>query len=90
MVGSIIVLAEPLLVDGLATLLGKSLQYIDRQLSPLHSVLRIPDNDHTPVRTLHLSFTEFLLSEKVRKQAFGIDGPDTHLKLSRRYFEGSF
>ncbi|KAF7502845.1 hypothetical protein GJ744_005000 [Endocarpon pusillum] len=60
-VGSIVVLAEPLSKSGLATLLRMSLQSISQQLAPLHSVLRIPADQNTPIRTLHLSFAEFLL-----------------------------
>ena len=82
-VGSIVVLAEPLSKSGLAILLGMSLQSISQQLVPLHSVLRISVDQDTPIRTLHLSFAEFLLSEKVQKQSFGVDGSNVHLALSR-------
>jgi hypothetical protein len=84
-VGSIVVLAEPLSVSSLAILLGRSPQSIVRRLVPLHSVLRIPadPNCDAPIRTLHLSFAEFLLGDRAQKQPFGIDGPSTHLALSR-------
>src|SRR2546430_14771495 len=45
------------------------------------SVLRVPADFETPVRTLHLSFGEFLLSEKLQHQPFGVDGPATHRML---------
>lgn len=83
LVGSIVVLAEPLSKKSLVTLLQMPLQSIAQQLVPLHSVLQIPADQDTPIRTLHLSFAEFLLSEKAQKQAFAVDGPDAHLGLGR-------
>ena len=82
-VGSIVILAEPLSTSSLATLLKMPLQSIGQQLAPLHSVLCIPTDQHTPIRTLHLSFGEFLLSEKAQKQPFGVNGRSAHLALSR-------
>jgi hypothetical protein len=82
-VGSVIVLAEPLSKSSLATLLKMSLRSIGQQLAPLHSVLRIPTDQHIPIRTLHLSFAEFLLSSKAQKQPFGVNGPSAHLALGR-------
>ena len=83
LVGSIVVLAEPLSKRSLETLLGMPIQSIGQQLAPLHSVLHIPTDQDTPIRTLHLSFAEFLLSEKAQKQCFEVDGANAHLVLSR-------
>jgi len=76
-VGSIVTLAEPLSMSSLATLLDVRRDVVVHYLSALHSVLRVPA-DPEPVRTFHLSFGEFLLSDKVRGQPFGVDGPATH------------
>ena len=86
-VGSIVSLAEPLSLTSLAALLSMSQGTIGSCLRPLHSVLRIPLNPETPVQTLHLSFSEFLLSEKSQHQCFGIDGPATHQMLLMRCVE---
>jgi len=83
-VGSIVTLAEPLSVMSLAAILPFSSDTIARHLHPLRSVLQVPDDLKTPVRTLHLSFREFLLSDKVQHQLFGVDGPATHLMLWTR------
>jgi hypothetical protein len=80
-VGSIVTLAEPLSLTSLAVLLSMPSVAVARRLYPLHSVLRIPSDPETPVRPLHLSFREFLLSEKLRHEPFGIDGPATHQLL---------
>ena len=77
-VGSIISLAEPLSKQSLAILLYVSQELITLRLRPLHSVLRIPTDSNTPIRTLHLSFNEFLLSDETQLGQFKIDGPATH------------
>lgn len=86
-VGSIVSLVEPLSVTSLAALLKMPRDTIERRLRPLHSVLRVPADFDTPVRTLHLSFSEFLLSDKHRNQPFGVDGPATHQMLLTRCLE---
>lgn len=82
-VGSIVVLAEPLSIASLTDLLkdsryGFSQDNIWTRLRPLNSVLRVPADFVSPVRTLHLSFSEFLLSDKLQDEPFGVKGPDTH------------
>ncbi|KAH8781592.1 hypothetical protein BGZ57DRAFT_887356 [Hyaloscypha finlandica] len=86
-VGSIVVLAEPLSIASLADLLGLEQDDISRCLADLRSVLHIPDDSEIPVRTLHLSFSEFLLSDELRDQPFGVDGPATHQLLSNKCLE---
>ena len=82
-VGAIAILADPLSTFSLAKLLGVSKKRIDLRLRPLHSVLRIPKDQHSPVRFLHLSFSEFLLeNEKCRQTSFGVDGIATHRMLA--------
>ncbi|KAI9839239.1 MAG: hypothetical protein M1819_003233 [Sarea resinae] len=80
-VGSIVVLAEPLSMASLTVLLNESQGTIRLRLRPLHSVLHVPADAETPIRPLHLSFREFLLSEKIQDKPFGIDGPATHRML---------
>ena len=63
-IGAIISLAEPLSATLLATLLNMSLNAGTRRLYPLHSVLQILINLNSPIRTLYLSFSEFLLSDR--------------------------
>src|SRR5438034_872261 len=57
---------------------------IARRLCSLHSVLLVPDDPETPIRTLHLSFGEFLLSDKLQQEPFGVNGLATHRMLSTR------
>ena len=80
-VGSIVSLAEPLSRRSLADLLNISPDIIALRLRPLHSVLRIPTDLDTPIRTLHLSFNEFLLSDQLRSEPFGVNAQATHRML---------
>ena len=80
-VGSIVSLAEPLSRESLAILLNISPNLIVLRLRPLHSVLRIRTDSDTPIRTLHLSFNEFLLSDRLQSEPFGVNGPATHRML---------
>lgn len=80
-VGSIVILAEPLSRQSLADLLSISPDLIARRLRPLHSVLRIPADSDIPIRTLHLSFNEYLLSDQLRSEPFGVDTSATHRML---------
>ena len=80
-VGSIVSLAEPLSRRSLSVLLDISPDIIALRLRPLQSVLRIPSDSDTPIRTLHLSFNEFLLSDQLQLEPFGINGQATHRML---------
>jgi hypothetical protein len=65
-VESIVTLAEPLSVTSLTALLNVSPDTISLRLLPLYSILRVPADFKTPIRTLYLSFSEFLLSDQLR------------------------
>lgn len=86
-VGALIILAEPLSAASLGEILNISESEIWDRIKPLKSVLQIPIDFKTPIRTLHLSFAEFLLSEKYRQEPFGIDGPATHQMLVIKCFQ---
>ena len=77
-VGSIIVLAEPLSILQLARLLNIAETEVDMTLEPLHAVLDIR-TDNTPVRLFHHSFRDFLLDEELdTKSPFCINGSQAH------------
>jgi len=82
-VGSIVVLATPLSIPSLASLLATSKEDIRCTLDNLHSVLSIPNDENTPVRLLHLSFRDFLVDPKRRGQsAFWVDERQVHERLA--------
>jgi hypothetical protein len=81
-VGSIVVLANPLSTTTLARLLDISQRKINIRLKPLHSVLSIPDDENTPVKLLHLSFGDFLLDPQTReKTPLAVNGKLRHREL---------
>ena len=78
---SIVVLAPPPSVTSPPPPLKVPQATIQFLLRPFYSVLLVPDDIETPIHTLHLSFSEFLLSDQVRNEHFEVDGPATHRML---------
>lgn len=73
-VGSIIVLSDPISVCTLTKLLDAAPSDIGDTLGPLHSVLNISRDDTSPIRLLHLSFRDFLIdNERCKNPQFWID-----------------
>ncbi|KAL3461202.1 hypothetical protein BJX64DRAFT_289578 [Aspergillus heterothallicus] len=82
-VGSIILLAEPLSAHSLSCLLGISRSIIDRRLMSLHSVIRVPKSPDLPIKPLHLSFRDFLIDpDKRDSYPFWIDERVAHERLA--------
>jgi NACHT domain len=89
-IGSIIILADPLSTSSLANLLDISKEYVDNILDGLHSVLSIPSYRDSPVRLLHLSFRDFLLDPKKKEKSefwFWVDETKTHEMIATRCLE---
>ncbi|KAF3920818.1 hypothetical protein ABW20_dc0109936 [Dactylellina cionopaga] len=87
-VGTIINLASPLSIKALARLLSISEATISSRLRPLHSVLDVPSDSSTPVRTFHLSFRDFLLDQTFRgKSQFWVDEKEAHRKIASHCIE---
>ncbi|KAF3225827.1 hypothetical protein TWF106_001700 [Orbilia oligospora] len=85
-IGSIIMLADPLSITSLENLLGKPQSEIGGILHHLHSVLNIPKDKSAPIRTLHLSFREFLVdpTKEGSDLWFWIDKKETHSVIAKR------
>jgi hypothetical protein len=84
-VGSIVILASPLLATSLDLLLGIPKGTVDSRTDLLHSVLSIPSNPDLPIRLLHLSFRDFLVdTEKRETNPFWINEKDVHKNLATR------
>jgi len=86
-VGSIVVLADPLSTNSLAHLLSIPRKTVMRRLHSLHSVLSVPDDPTSPVRMFHLSFREFLVDRyKDGKMEcwFSVDEKKTHGMIATR------
>jgi hypothetical protein len=87
-VGSIVILEEPLAPETLSKLISVSKKAIDRRLDSLHSVLDIPADPGQPIRLLHLSFRDFLLDpEKQEEFKFWVDERQAHTLIANHCFE---
>ncbi|KAL4876157.1 hypothetical protein BJY04DRAFT_223380 [Aspergillus karnatakaensis] len=80
-VGSILILVEPLSITQLASLLDTAKREVQSTLEPLHAVLNIP-GEESPVRPFHASFSDFLLEKDPNDDTFHIDSPSTHRYLA--------
>lgn len=65
LMGSIIVLVEPLSTTALKSLLPTLLKTIDIKLESLGSLLHVPVDQDTPIRLLHLSLLDFLVNKEL-------------------------
>ncbi|CAG7561978.1 unnamed protein product [Fusarium equiseti] len=61
-IGSFLVLANPLSVTSLANLLNVEPRVMFGQIDPLRSVIDVPSDD-SPIRLFHLSFRDYLVSK---------------------------
>ncbi|KAL8296096.1 hypothetical protein RB600_001541 [Gaeumannomyces tritici] len=84
-VGTIVLLADPLPSASLALVLGRTQHDVDSKLCTLHSVLDISDDPLVPVKLLHLSFRDFLVDQENRDaNPFWVDAQRTHEQLADR------
>lgn len=82
-IGTIVMLENPLPVSSLSRLTSLSERLIRLRLESLHSVIRVPGDRYSPVRVFHLSFREFLLDPATRdKSQIWIDQKEMHQKLA--------
>ncbi|KAG8677613.1 hypothetical protein FPOAC1_003637 [Fusarium poae] len=72
-VGTIINLFDPLSTTALSRLLDVDQDFIYSKLDLLHSVLDVPHSPDSPVRMLHLSFRDYLMSPETQEHKFWID-----------------
>ncbi|KAI1073345.1 hypothetical protein LB507_011700, partial [Fusarium sp. FIESC RH6] len=80
-VGSIVMLADPLSIGALSQLLEVGSEMVENRLDTLHSVLSIPPTRKAPVRLLHLSFQDYLVTNEGE---FRIDKKDAHQTLAKQ------
>ncbi|KAL2824424.1 hypothetical protein BDW59DRAFT_147633 [Aspergillus cavernicola] len=83
-IGTVVILAEPLSMSGLGQLLGQ--ENIKQYVSRLSSVLDVPNSD-APIRTFHLSFPDFLLDHNRQGEMFWVHDIQIHSLLVNRSLE---
>ena len=83
-VGSIVVFAESLSTKTMAGLLNMEEEYINQRLEGLQPVLLLPSQRDAPVKTLHLSFNNFLLNSEMQHHDYLINFHEAHQNLASR------
>jgi NACHT domain len=83
-VGSIVVLANPLSAVSLASLLGILIKDVDNRLYWLHSVLNVPSESGNPVTLFHLSFRDFLVHPDKRANEFWVNEREANKELASK------
>jgi hypothetical protein len=81
-VGTIVTLFNPLPKPAIAVLLSLSISQVSGVLDYLHSVLRVPNDETSPVQLFHLSFRDFLVDQKYCGKDFWIDGKAAHARTA--------
>ncbi|KAL6898546.1 hypothetical protein GGI43DRAFT_79381 [Trichoderma evansii] len=82
-VGSMVLLADPLSAESLSKILGIDLTTVEIEFNKLHSVVNIPTDSSVPVRLFHLSFRDFLVQAGVENQhPFQVNERKTHETLA--------
>ncbi|KAG8665275.1 uncharacterized protein FPOAC1_013254 [Fusarium poae] len=79
-VGSIVMLANPLSVSALSQLLEVDPEVVDNRLDTLHSVLSVPPRRKEPVRLLQLSFLDYPIT---KESEFRVDKRHAHQTLAK-------
>ncbi|EYB31456.1 hypothetical protein FG05_30137 [Fusarium graminearum] len=82
-VGTIINLFDPLSTSAISRLLDVGQNIIYNKLDLLHSVLDVPPSSDAPVRMLHLSFRDYLMSPAAEKHQFWIDEKKSARNLAK-------
>jgi hypothetical protein len=83
-VGAIVILFNPLSTTALSELLNELSPDIKETLDDLHSILEVPESSVYPIRLLHPSFRDFLLTkERHQDPQFWVDEKQAHWDLAK-------
>ena len=85
--GPIVTFADPLSVISMSKLLQTKATTISQRLLMLRSVLKVPQDPDTPVRTFHASFRDFLVDSTRHESPFWINEQHTHDFLAVKCLE---
>ena len=81
-VGTVLLLFNPLSIKGLSELMGYSTQRIRSTIRPLYSLLLIPENIEDPIRIFHKSFPDFLTnSDRCQDKQLLVQPENHHAKI---------
>jgi len=81
-VGTILLIFNPLSIKSLSELLGYSTQHIHSTMRPLHSLLLVPESIEDPIRIFHKSFSDFLMGPGCCEDTrFSVEPTGHHAKI---------
>ena len=81
-VGTVLLILNPLSINGLSKLLKLSPSQIKNTMRPLHSLLLVPDTMDDPVLTFHKSFPDFLIDpERCEDKRFLVEPRVCHVQI---------
>jgi len=82
MVGTVLLLFNPLSIRGLSELLGCSTHYIRSTIRSLHSLLLIPESTEDPIHVFHKSFPDFLMDPaRCQDKQFYVEPTGHHTEI---------
>jgi len=81
-VGTVLLIFNPLSIRGLSELLGHTVLHIYSTICPLHSLLLVPIKVENPILTLHKSFPDFFMDpERCKDKQFLVEPIAQHAEL---------
>ena len=82
MVGTVVLIFNPLSIKGLSELLGYGTDQICSTMRSLHSLLLVPDNTEDPIHIFHKSFLDFLLDpDRCQDKRFFVEPTGHHAEI---------
>jgi len=81
-VGTILLISNPLSIKGLSELLGCDKPHIRNTMRPLHSLLLVPESTEDPIQVFHKSFPDFLLDPgRCQDKRFFVEPASHHAEI---------
>ena len=81
-VGTVMLIFNPLSIDGLSDLLGSSTHRIRNTICSLHSLLLVPESSEDPIRIIHKSFPDFLMDpHRCEDDRFLVEPEGHHVEI---------
>ena len=81
-VGTILLIFNPLSIEGLSELLGYGIHHIRTTIRPLHSLLLVPESTEDPISIFHKSFPDFLLDpDRCQDKKFFVESTNCHAEI---------
>ena len=81
-VGTVLLIFNPLSINGLSDLLELSTYHIRNSIRSLHSLLLVPEGAEDPIRIIHKSFPDFLMDpHRCEDKRFFVEQGDHHVEI---------